>query len=319
MNNYLTTLVIIIMTDAKLLKRKIEAVAGLYDENTAKFIYYCLKNERAMKRVVTLATSNNQTVNPNKPAPWGSALPFGVPAHPVGMSSSLCAPSQPSFPVGTILPPETESNFKVKEDQVYFHSKEEIIKGYSRLFKINVAFSPTETILPKVLFMSKDYPEHLPKGYTFQDDNDIFKKFVLQIPNMARISVENPTFFNEIHLFLIGFEYYLANQFIPSYHYYCSPTMGLEAKLKFILNVPILMTFSNEFNPTPLSIAHYIMGDVSEVDWKWLLKIEKTHSLEYICSRLPEIPRDYIQKYLMNFNISCYIEQIKIFHPHLSK
>jgi len=302
------------MADTKLLKRKIEAIAGLYDENTSKFIYYCMKNERAMKRVTTLATSNNLTGNP-----WGSALPFGAPANPAGVPSSLYVPPQSLFPVGTILAPETESNFKVKEEQVYFHTKEEIKKGYSRLFKINVAFSPTETILPKVLFMSKDYPEQLPKGYAFQDDNDIFKKFVLQIPSMARISVENPTFFNEIHLFLIGFEYYLANQFIPSYHYYCSPTMGLEAKLKFILNVPILMTFSAEFNPTPLSIAHYIMGNISEEDWKWLLKIEKTHNVEYICSRFPEIPRKYVEKYLMNFNVSSYIEQIKIFHPHLSK
>ena len=79
------------------------------------------------------------------------------------------------------------------------------------------------------------------------------------------------------------------------------------------------MIFSNEFNPTPLSIAHYIMGNISEEDWKWLLKIEKTHNVEYIYSRLPKIPINYFEKYLVNFIVSCYIEQVKIFHLHLSK
>lgn len=179
-----------------------------------------------------------------------------------------------------------------KQEPIY-----KIKKDDKKIFKINFAFSNNSTDLPKLILLTNNTQTVLPTGYSWVDDDQIFQRCIFSLSNIKDIAKKDMNQFGEIHLFLLGFEYFLKEFLIPK--------MGEYPKIEELITLPIILAFKDIFDKTKYSFQHYIMRnyDPKELDYFKKLDLNK----DFLFIQLPDINQQLILQWLNNFNAPIYI------------
>ena len=162
---------------SELIKRRIEAVAGLYNHNVAKFIHFVMMNyePKSLMEKKDLFRGNN--VQSNQGAYYGG--------NPV--------------------------------IQYYEYCKDEIQKMKTRIFKTNIAYSTRDSNHPRVMLLSNNGKTEIASYMNWMDDSTILDRCILPLAKFDEIARKDAAHFTEIHMFLQGFEFLLSESLIPSF------------------------------------------------------------------------------------------------------
>lgn len=178
--------------------------------------------------------------------------------------------------------------------QIYEFSNEKINSLFERKFNTNVAFSPSEKVLPQMLFISKSDKTKLPPGYIWQDDENVVMRCIINLTKFEHFAKSNPEILRELHIFLNGFEYFLRNCFLPTL------LTTNQIFYKEYMKLPVMLAFNKVFKDTPYSLNHYAMNifDKKEIEWFKTLKL----NLDYLAPLTPELSREQVSNWLKYFN-----------------
>lgn len=162
---------------------------------------------------------------------------------------------------------------------------------------------------PEVTYRTNNSKIRIPMGFTKQDDNTIFHKYILEMVNLPEIVKSgNNSLMYEFHLFIEGIEYLMKEYIIPSM---CNQggigpfrTESSLTRSFSDLSLAVLLAFGNEFQNTPLALNHYIMAMKTEKQIQ-----EDKDFIEYFDAKINTIKQDFpnldkgmIENFITNLN-----------------
>lgn len=190
------------------------------------------------------------------------------------------------------------NNTTFEKDALFIFDNKKINSITELHFKCNV-FKDEKNIISEDVFLFaskylkntehiKTYETQIPNNYTLCDENDVVNNYLFNLLNLCSIIIqcnENGEYiFNQIHLFLKGFEKLLTHVFIPCFN-------DSELK-KYIHNdiidsitLPVLLAFGNEFKYHNLSLKTRLINkkvSIQEFEWLKKLVLDKNFLLNFI-------------------------------------
>ena len=134
----------------------------------------------------------------------------------------------------------------------------------------------------------KTYETQIPNNYTICDENDVVNNYLFNLLNLCSIIIqcnENGEYiFNQIHLFLKGFEKLLIQVFIPCLNH-SELKKYIHNDIIESITLPVLFAFGNEFKYHNLSLKTRLINkkvSVQEFEWLKKLVLDKNFLLNFI-------------------------------------
>ena len=190
------------------------------------------------------------------------------------------------------------NNTTFEKDALFIFDNKKINSITELHFKCNVFNDEKNTISDDVfLFASKylkntehikTYETQIPNNYSICDENDVVNNYLFNLLNLCSIIIqcnENGEYiFNQIHLFLKGFEKLLTQVFIPCYNQ-SELNKYIHKDIIDSITLPVLFAFGNEFKYHNLSLKTRLINkkvSIQEFEWLKKLVLDKNMLLNFI-------------------------------------
>jgi len=190
------------------------------------------------------------------------------------------------------------NNATFEKDALFIFDNKKINSDTELHFKCNV-FRDDKNITSEDVFLFaskylkntdnvKTYETQVHNNYTLCDENDVVNNYLFNLLNLCSIIIqcnENGEYiFNQIHLFLKGFEKLLINVFIPCYNH-SELKKNIHMDIIDSITLPVLFAFGNEFKYHNLSLKTRLINkkvSVQEFEWLKKLVLDKNFLLNFI-------------------------------------
>ena len=190
------------------------------------------------------------------------------------------------------------NNATFEKDALFIFDNKKINSDTELHFKCNV-FKDEKNIIHEDVFLFaskylkntehiKTYETQIPNNYIMCDENDVVNNYLFNLLNLCSIIIqcnENGEYiFNQIHLFLKGFEKLLTQVFIPCLNNY-ELKKYIHKDIIDSITLPVLFAFGNEFKYHNLSLKTRLINkkvSIQEFEWLKKLVLDKNLLLNFI-------------------------------------